>query len=248
MFKKRIIGNKELLFNQINHTYSVDGIIYPSVTTITGQLDKSGPLMGWALKESMESLRNNVYIESDSNCKLDTSKIDAIIKKAKRRPFEIKDTSSDIGIRLHKLIENDIKGEQCKINGGVQYLYDNYEEWKNTFKSFKPIDAEIMTYSDIRCPYAGTADFLAELNGKLTLGDIKTGNNIYESYIAQLAAYKFALETTNGYKIKQTGILQLKTDGNYNWVTYSSAHMKYGLQIFFNLCKLYIARNNLNNL
>jgi hypothetical protein len=31
--------------------YPIDGQQYPSVTTVLGIIDKSGPLMGWAVKE-----------------------------------------------------------------------------------------------------------------------------------------------------------------------------------------------------
>jgi hypothetical protein len=35
-----------------DHRYTYEGITYPGVTTILGSLDKSGPLMGWAARET----------------------------------------------------------------------------------------------------------------------------------------------------------------------------------------------------
>jgi hypothetical protein len=57
--------------------------------------------------------------------------------------------------------------------------------------------------------FAGTIDRLAWLDGKLTLIDIKTSNNIHDSYWLQLAAYAALVHVLTSYRIDQVAILHL---------------------------------------
>ena len=59
--------------------------------------------------------------------------------------------------------------------------------------------------------YCGTLDLLIELNGEKWLLDIKTSNNVYESYHLQMAAYAKAYEETSGEKVDRTGVIWLKS-------------------------------------
>ena len=50
--------------------------------------------------------------------------------------------------------------------------------------------------------YGGTTDILIRYKGKVYIGDFKTSNHIYVEHIAQLAAYRHAVEETTDYKIE----------------------------------------------
>ena len=47
--------------------------------------------------------------------------------------------------------------------------------------------------------YAGTADLIGTLNGRLAVLDIKTGPNVYPEYKLQLAAYAVAVGEMTGH-------------------------------------------------
>jgi hypothetical protein len=64
--------------------------------------------------------------------------------------------------------------------------------------------------------YAGTIDRLAWLDGKLTLIDIKTSNNIHDSYWLQLAAYAALVHNMTDFQIEQYCILHLNAKTRTN--------------------------------
>jgi hypothetical protein len=65
-------------------------------------------------------------------------------------------------------------------------------------------------FADSSLGFAGTVDRVIRLNGKNILMDIKTSNNLHNSYWLQLAAYKELLVASlDGPAIDEVGILWL---------------------------------------
>ena len=53
-------GKVELSFDSDKHIYQVNGKIVDGVTSIIQIVDKSGPLMYWAVGQAIDYLRNNL--------------------------------------------------------------------------------------------------------------------------------------------------------------------------------------------
>jgi hypothetical protein len=121
------------------------------------------------------------------------------------------------GTQVHNAVEAFLNGNE--INwldefGTVQYSLDvwkmilKFAEFWNTHKP-KLIATEYHLFSDNH-KYAGTADLVVKLKGKIWLMDVKTSNSLHTSYDLQLASYAKAWNETHDTPIEETGILWLK--------------------------------------
>lgn len=96
-----------------------------------------------------------------------------------------------------------------------------FEAFKDWFHKTKPIvlGTEIKVYHKI-LGYAGTADLLAVIDGKVTVVDYKTSAQVNQMlYGVQLEGYDRAFES-HGIKIDRQLILHLKRDGTYKEVPF----------------------------
>jgi hypothetical protein len=121
------------------------------------------------------------------------------------------------GTQVHNAAEKFLNGEEIvwiEENGHVNY---NLDVWKMILKFTefwnreKPelVAAEYHLFSD-QYEYAGTADLIVRLRGKLWLLDIKTSNSLHTSYDLQLSAYAKAWNETHDEPITDIGIIWLK--------------------------------------
>ncbi len=196
--------------------YKLDGIRVPGVTTITGQLDKSGPLMHWAWKLGTEGFDYR----------------------------KVRDQAGDIGTLAHAMAighlidkepdlssysANDItKAENCLIH---------FFDWTKN-KVIAPVMCEEPLVS--RMGFGGTPDFYGIVNGLLVLVDIKTGSGIYLEHYIQVSAYVYLLEE-HDYPVSEVIILQLpKSEGDSFAVKpLSLDKAKTGFEIFKHLLSVY---------
>jgi hypothetical protein len=121
------------------------------------------------------------------------------------------------GTQVHNAIEHFLNGNELSwIDGDGNALY-GLEIWKMILKfaefwnTHKPelIATEYHLFSD-EYKFAGTADIICKIDGRIYLLDIKTSNSIHSSYNLQLAAYAQAWNETHNEKVVDTGILWLK--------------------------------------
>jgi hypothetical protein len=121
------------------------------------------------------------------------------------------------GTQVHNAVESFINGNE--INwideyGNAIYSLDvwkmilKFAEFWNTHKP-ELIATEYHLFSDNH-KYAGTADLIVKLKGKVWLMDVKTSNSLHTSYDLQLASYAKAWNETHDTPIEETGILWLK--------------------------------------
>ena len=121
------------------------------------------------------------------------------------------------GTQVHNAAEKFINGEEIiwiEENGHVNY---NLDVWKMILKFTefwnreKPelIATEYHLFSD-KHKYAGTADLIVKLRGKIWLLDIKTSNSLHTSYDLQLSAYAQAWNETHDEQVTDVGIIWLK--------------------------------------
>jgi len=165
-----------------------EGNRVPSVTTILAKWGANkNSLMYWAWREGKEG----------------------------RELYEKK--AADIGTLAHLMIEDDIKGTNevklekfpVDIVEPAKQAFENFLTWKKQ-TDFKPIETEVSLVSEAH-QFGGTIDCVATVSGKLTIVDWKTGADIYEDNIVQLAAYEklweenFPTNQTDGFHILRTG-------------------------------------------
>lgn len=163
------------------------GVFYPSVTTILGYFPK-----GYFFETWMKDVGHNA---------------DIVMRRA-----------ADEGTQVHKAIENILSGGEVRwieADGRVNYhthvwkMILGFVDFWTTYKPTLLLSEEFM-YSDTH-KYCGTLDLLVEINGEKWLIDIKTSNNIHDSYYLQVAAYSKAYEERYMQKINRNGILWLKS-------------------------------------
>jgi hypothetical protein len=184
--------------------YSIDGVDYPSVTTILQVIGKPA-LINWAAKmerEMVTEVSASLYQDAMelpkklSRTAWITSLADRLGKtKASQKELA---KAGEIGTQAHALIEWTLKakmleqpGSAPKISDKAQWSFMAWEDWARSV-DLKPIHVEQVVYSE-QYGYAGTLDLLAEVNGKLTVLDWKTGKAIYPESHLQNAAYRQAI-------------------------------------------------------
>ena len=188
--KKRLDFNPEL--KQINfldrRVYKRgEGVYYPSVTTILQYMPKNKFFETW-----MKDVGHNA---------------DLIMRKAGKE-----------GTQVHEAAEALVRGEEvtwmddygrAKYSQVVWEMILKFYEFWSTYKP-ELISTEDFVWSD-KHKYAGTADLVVKLDGKVWLLDLKTSNSLHKSYDLQLASYAVALKESKGIEIERTGIIWLKS-------------------------------------
>ncbi|MCW8932150.1 MAG: PD-(D/E)XK nuclease family protein [Gammaproteobacteria bacterium] len=175
--------------------YDLDGIQYPSVTTITGMLDKPA-LLGWAARCSVEFIQENIDIVKDP---VDVHAGEDILEQAKKAYCVKRDSAATSGTKCHKAIElyiaNDtgmtfeveaMLGDDDKARTG----FEAFLEWESV-NHVKWLETECKVTS-VLYGYAGRFDAIAEVNGVRYLIDFKTSSGVYDEMSYQLCAYRQA--------------------------------------------------------
>lgn len=183
-------------FGRRKHVYMVDGREVPNVTKLLGCLDKPA-LVAWAANETAQYVLDN----TKPGQVIDEVDFPAMVEKARNARYSKSDQGKNIGGAVHDWIEQYIKFHlgQCSrpeepINEGVKAGVAAFLAWEKQHR-VKWLASEIKVYS-AKHGYCGTLDFIARVNGVLTLGDIKTtntnkttGSGVYPEYWLQTAAY-----------------------------------------------------------
>lgn len=117
---------------------------------------------------------------------------------------KVKLVTADLGTRIHKAVENDLKGVEQKIEPDVAPAF---KEWLK-LKAEHKIEAKVTErtlYSQV-FGFAGTADIVGLFDGKLCVMDIKTGTYSIKTGW-QLAGYKTCWEeATKDMNVGMVGI------------------------------------------
>ena len=182
-----------------------------SVTGATSMVDKSRVLMAWQEKLTRE------YLEGFIGKKL----TEDIVKDSTSLHRKRKDEAADSGTQVHDWVETYIKAKLARkplpempkdekiLNGAIAFV-----DWVKDNK-VKFLASEKMVYSK-KYKYVGLLDIKAEVNGELTLCDIKTSKGIYPEMYMQVSAYRQADEEESGDKYDNMMILKLdKNTGDF---------------------------------
>ena len=158
----------ELTFRDEDHTYTLNGIEIPSVTTL------------------MKPMSAETYKTVDPDT----------LNRAARR-----------GTAVHNALENYAKFDIEDIDPDLRGYFDAFLNWWELRKP-EVIATECRLYHKIM-RYAGTADLICLIDGKVTLVDYKTSSQVNTKLCAvQLEGYDRAFES-HGIKIDNRLILHL---------------------------------------
>jgi hypothetical protein len=156
----------------------------PSVTTIIAVLDKSGPLVGWAKRETAACAVRNLDVLVRMR---ETGGDAAAVNWLKGIPDYRRDTAADVGTRVHLFAEQLARGEEPEPTAEEAPFVAAYRAFLAEYRP-RFLAVEEMVCS-LRHGYAGTLDAIAVIGGETFLLDVKSGAGIYPETGLQLAAY-----------------------------------------------------------
>lgn len=189
-------GTIELCLDEARHRFTANGNpVFPSVTAATGVIDKSKPLIYWAVGLAKGYLMENLQILIEDT---KGDKISALIEEAAKQHNIKKEKAADVGTQVHDWVEKFIKAKSKKdwpeipkdpqVFNGITAFLKWVDEYEVEFKS-----SEKLIYSK-KYKYAGIMDAEAIIKRKLCVIDFKTSKAIYPEMRFQVAAYQAAVE------------------------------------------------------
>jgi hypothetical protein len=196
---------------------------HTSITTLFKALG-SDALMGWAGKvgtkklkifaDHVKTIRKDVYDQASKEAEQDWEKEEGN-KDFWKSSYEISKEARDVGTVAHAAIEADLLGKPTdSLQGLAANSYRAYLDWKKTVV-LETIETE-RTFYNCEMGYACTSDWRGKLNGKLTLGDWKSGS-IYSTGVIQCWANAIADEMQNGNILyEQILVGSFQKDGSYD--------------------------------
>lgn len=211
--------------------YQVGNNEYPSVTTILDVIGKPA-LLNWYAKMEREmvlKVAGELYQDAPASPKMTstawTTTMLLRLGKEKSGQKELA-KAAEIGSQVHALIEWTLRahlmqqvGPSPRISDKAQWAFMAWEDWRRSV-SLKPIFVEQIVWSHMH-GYAGTLDLLAEINGKLTVLDWKSGKAVYPEAHLQNAAYRAAIREM-GHGEPEAGLIvrlpKVETDPDFEVV------------------------------
>jgi hypothetical protein len=198
------------VFNEEAHVYVLDGKPLTGVTTILGVIAKPA-LIQWSADMACNYVREKTI---DIQFGFSIQALETILTEARLAHRKKKESAGTIGTEAHKQIENFIKGKPFdEMTDQVKSMVDQFIAWAKEH-NVKFLESEKRLFSKEHW-YAGTVDFVAEIDGKVWIGDIKTSSGIYPEYFFQTAGYQLALQENGEYpEIEGHVIVNIKKDGS----------------------------------
>jgi hypothetical protein len=259
-------GEVELVFHPGKHAYTVDSVVVPGVTGITGVIAKDS-LKWWSATAAcmcfVEWLTGGTYSADMDNkgalIRLKEGDITVppvnegtLIKAITNGRFahsKIAKKAADIGTMAHEYIEGYIKHglklqadpPEMPTNEKAQAAIQAFMDWEKANEVIY-LESEKKVYSK-KYKYAGTLDIVAKVNGRMSVVDLKTSKAIYVDYWLQTAAYQQAYQEETGIDIKNRWIVNIRKDGSLE--TAQSEEFEADLRGFLGAHLLYARLNKL---
>ncbi|MGZ4846417.1 MAG: PD-(D/E)XK nuclease family protein [Halobacteriota archaeon] len=174
--------------------YVIDGRSYPSVTSIIDVLDKP-QLLNWTSRVTCDTIASTLYSsqQADSFKELNA---DTLLAESTARRTQAKNAAACQSISVHRCIASYVSNP-CSVTLHRHAAIAAFREWQDAAK-FVPLASERLIVSH-QYGYAGVADLIGTLDGRLALLDVKTGHSVYPEYRLQLAAYAVAWGEMSGH-------------------------------------------------
>lgn len=194
-----IIHGKDLVMDEAAHAYTWGDAFVPGVTSILQCIAKPA-LMPWAV-----GMTSDHWLKAVKSGRIDYSLIHYEAKKSSSR-FTTK--AQDIGHNVHNYAEMFFKKKPPPdlLTDQAKRGVEAFHKWLDSHK-IKIKASERIVFSKEHY-YAGTCDFVAEIDGVLGVGDIKTSSGIYPEMRFQTAAYQHALQEEKEMKFPVRWIIR----------------------------------------
>lgn len=235
---------------EINHNYYADSEgkkPYMGITSVLRVIAKPA-LIQWAANMVDEHIRANIsYAIPGEDGGLWAIK-PSVIEEARTAHTKKKEQAGSEGTNVHALIEVLIN-DAIKNNNGFMDKSEHdipqvavFIEWASTNKvRFLASEKRLVSTS---LWVAGTADFIAEINGQLMIGDVKTNNSgIYPEHKMQASAYAYMALEMGLYK-EFDGIVVINVPKKGGIKIEYSYDLKGNVEAFKNALSLYKFINN----
>jgi len=108
--------------------------------------------------------------------------------------------AAEWGTIVHEAVEKLLQEKEHTIPAKIAISVDEFQAWYKE-KPFQLFDVENnieRRVYDLKNGYAGTVDIIAEVNGKVSIIDVKTSTGIWKEYSLQTAAYLNAYNQSSG--------------------------------------------------
>ena len=171
------------LFRDDKHRYYWNGLgPYPGVTSVLRVLDKPA-LIPWAKREVARCAVDNYDFVADL---IKRGGPKAAAEWLSRIPDYQRDNAADLGSAVHRLAEDHSRQREITVTEEQAPFIAAYRRFLDDYRpDFKSL--ERMVFSETH-GYGGTFDWIAKIDGQLTLGDTKTSKAVYPETALQLAA------------------------------------------------------------
>lgn len=164
------------------------GLLMPSVTNIIDSLDKPFLRTWYAKRTAEDAVKVNA-----SHPGLMERKPQAAIAWLSKAAQRTMDEAASLGDKVHNAAEALSLGNDP---GELDSVVASYiEGWHKFVEDFSPefLHTEATCFgtipdNDRKLAYAGTADFIAKIDGLVVVGDYKSGKSIHDSVAQQLSA------------------------------------------------------------
>ncbi len=179
--------------NKSGHWYIINGVKYPSVTSILGIIggDKTQALMQWSKKLSVEYIQNELKDSLGKDIIVDNAFIDNIAKVGMQQPKYALDKAANFGTKAHNAIDEYIVSGKCTAEDDIKPVFDGFIQWLKEHK-FNIINGD-MTVGSKKYGFGGRMDALAVNDkGDYIILDWKTSNFFSKEYSLQVSAYAHA--------------------------------------------------------
>ena len=198
-------------FDEKRHRFTIDGRQILSVTGATGMVDKSASLVPWAVGLARD------YLSDKWRQNLNANEWNILILEACRQHTLAKERGGSVGKEVHSWAEQFLQGKEppMPVDEQVRKGVEAFLKWIEQAK-VKPIETEKHIYSKT-FDYAGITDLIAEIDGRLAVVDFKTSKGLYNDYLYQIAAYRWAYEEMTGAKVKDVWLVRFdKNTGEFD--------------------------------
>lgn len=194
-------------FGGFQHAYRIreTGYFVPGVTSVLNILDKPA-LIQWSASLAAKYVNDNLPVNPTAE------QVQGVCDRAKIEWKSVRDTAGDIGKDVHAFAEKIFRGIPAELPTHPKALkaIEALQKWIAD-SGVKPIDVELICFSKSAF-FAGTMDLLADVGGKLTYIDLKTGKGIYREHRLQCGAYKFAWEEEHREPIQKIIIVNVNKE------------------------------------
>jgi hypothetical protein len=226
LIESKSLRGDSLIFNDEVHSYSLNGKIAPSVTTINkAAFPESPQLSVWKIKQGSLATIELLKQIPLPIVKLPADFLKEVVKESTQYYKKVAQEAADIGSLVHDFAEQwtTTKKISDELNKAIESHPDRekVEHCIKKFSSWHETEGDVLISAEeiIGSPthhFAGKYDSLSERKGKVIIRDYKTSSGIYVDQFVQMAAYKIMLKEWNNVEVDELEIVRFgKESGEF---------------------------------